>query len=180
MLRDRHHALHTSSEFTVPTGLTLACVLLLALAIRAYVIWTQTYLIFPDETFQYLEQGHRLAFGSGIIPWEFFDGVRSWLLPGITAAVMWIAAAFTSAPIDYLRLIRLLCAALSLIVVYAGFRMMLRRDGSPGALAAGLLCAVWFELLYFAPAVLTEAIGAHCAIGAMVLGDGGEATVRRR
>ncbi len=33
-------------------------------------------LAWPDEIFQTLEQGHRLAFGYGIIPWEFREGVR--------------------------------------------------------------------------------------------------------
>src|SRR5215813_1750762 len=49
-------------------------------------------LAWPDEIFQTLEQGHRLAFGYGIIPWEFREGVRSWFLPGILGAVMRVGA----------------------------------------------------------------------------------------
>ena len=55
--------------------LALPAILLIALAIRVAVVGTQTYVVFQDETFQYLEQGHRLAFGSGVLPWEFQDGI---------------------------------------------------------------------------------------------------------
>ena len=61
-----------------PGRVWLAGVLMLALALRLYAIATQTYVVYLDETFQYFEQAHRLAFGSGIKPWEFFDGIRSW------------------------------------------------------------------------------------------------------
>jgi hypothetical protein len=67
-------------------SLALAAILLLALAVRLAVAWTQVYVAYLDETFQYFEQAHRLAFGSGIKPWEFFDGARSWLLPGLISS----------------------------------------------------------------------------------------------
>ena len=41
----------------------LATILVIGLALRIFVVCTQTYVIFEDETFQYLEQAHRLAFG---------------------------------------------------------------------------------------------------------------------
>ncbi len=68
--------------------IALPAVLLAAFAIRVWAVWTQTYIIYVDETFQYLEPGHRLAFGSGVVPWEFQDGDRSWLLPGVIAGLM--------------------------------------------------------------------------------------------
>ena len=39
----------------------------------------------PDEIYQTQEQAHRLVYGYGIVPWEFRDGVRSWILPGLLA-----------------------------------------------------------------------------------------------
>lgn len=39
--------------------------------------------IYPDETFQMTETAHRVVFGYGIIPWEFADGLRSWIGPGV-------------------------------------------------------------------------------------------------
>ena len=39
----------------------------------------------------------------------------------------------------------------------------------------GGFCAIWFDLIYFAPAVMTEILAAHCAIAALYLGEGPEA-----
>jgi phosphatidylinositol glycan class B len=145
-------------------ALALPAVLFVALAIRVWVFWTHTYIIFVDETFQYLEQGHRLAFGSGVVPWEFQDGDRSWLLPGVIAGLMRLSSLLSDEPLVYVRLIRLLCVALSLVPVWVGFRIGQLRDGVLGALLTGGLCAIWFDLIYFAPAVLTEVLAAHCII----------------
>ena len=142
----------------------LAAVLVVAVAIRATAVFTQTYVLFVDETFQYLEQGHRLAFGSGLVPWEFQDGARSWLLPGAIAGLMRAGALISDDPIVYLRLIRLLCVSLSLVVVLLGFRAGERCAGLAGAVVTGGFCAIWFDPIWFAPAVLTEVIAAHLII----------------
>ena len=41
-----------------------------------------------DEIFQSIEQGHRLVFGYGIVPWEFQYGARSWLLGYASAGII--------------------------------------------------------------------------------------------
>ncbi len=46
------------------------------------------FILYPDEIMQYLEQGHRLVFGNGVIYWEFFYGQRSWPLPGLIGGVL--------------------------------------------------------------------------------------------
>lgn len=147
-------------------------VLLLAGMIRFAAMMTQTYVIFPDETFQYLEQGHRLAFGDGIVPWEYHDGIRSWLLPAVLAALMRAGTLLAEGPQVYLWLIRGACILLSLSVVWVGFRMGERRGGLALGLFAGLLGAVWFDLVWFAPVVLTETVAAHLVILAIGLADG--------
>ncbi len=145
--------------------------LLLALAIRLGAMFTQTYVIFADETFQYLEQGHRLAFGDGIVPWEYHDGIRSWLLPGAIAGLMRIGAMLGDGPLAYLWLTRGVCVLLSLSVVWVGFRMGERRAGLGPAVLAGGFCAVWFDLVWFAPAVLTEMVAAHLVLLGIGLAD---------
>lgn len=154
-----------------PVSLALVSVLGVALAVRLGVVLTQGYVVFADETFQYLEQGHRLAFGTGVLPWEFQDGIRSWLLPGAVAGVMRAAAWIWDDPRLYLFLARLSCVLLSLTVVVVGFRMALRRDGLAAAILTGGFCALWFDLAYFAPTVMTEVMAAHLAILAIGLGD---------
>jgi GPI mannosyltransferase 3 len=166
-----------SSAYEAPVESTrsyraaLAGVLLLALAIRAAVVLTQVYVVHPDEVFQYLEQGHRLAFGSGVKPWEYFDGIRSWFLPGIIAGIMKLCAVFSPDPAVYLDTIRLLASLCSLTVVYVGFRLALLRLGMMAALVTGALCAVWFDAVFYAPTVMTEVLATYCALGAAWLAE---------
>jgi hypothetical protein len=152
-------------------SIALTGLLLLGFAVRVVAFWTQTYVLFNDETFQYYEQGHRLAFGTGVVPWEFVDGIRSWLLPGLIAGVMRLSAALSDEPLVYVRSVRSLCAALSLGVVMVGFLQAKRWFGLCGGILAGGFCAIWFDLVWFAPSVLTEVIAAHLAILAIYLGD---------
>nr|WP_283949722.1 hypothetical protein [Limobrevibacterium gyesilva] len=163
-------------------NLALATVLGVALGLRLWVVLTHTYIIFQDETFQYLEQAHRLAFGSGVVPWEFIDGIRSWLLPGMIALVMRLTALVSPDPSTYVLVVRICVIAASLSVPYVGFRMAEQRCALPGAVAVGLLCAFWFDLVYFAPAVLTEVMATYAAFWAIWLGDvqaGGSPSRRR-
>jgi GPI mannosyltransferase 3 len=164
------HTFAVSSRVSL-AAFALPMLLLAAFAIRAAVVLTQTYVIYVDETFQYFEQGHRLAFGSGLLPWEFQDGARSWLLPGLIAGVMRLVGLLSDNPLVHVRLIRLLCVSLSLAVVLVGFRAAERRDGLVGAVVTGGFCAIWFDLIYFSPAVLTEVLAAHCALLAICLGE---------
>ena len=147
----------------------LATILVLALAVRTYVIWTQLFVVHSDETFQYLEQAHRLAFGDGVVPWEFIDGARSWLVPGIISALMRVMTWFNNDPLAYLHSIRLCAAVFALTPVYVGFRLGQRTNGTIGAVLTGTLCAVWFELIYFAPLILTEVFSTHAALWALYL-----------
>src|SRR5579872_5069734 len=58
-----------------------------ALAIRLIVAFESPNIAHPDQIFQVLEQAHRLAYGYGVVPWEFREGVRSWILPGLFAFI---------------------------------------------------------------------------------------------
>jgi len=157
-------------------SLALPAILLFGFALRIGTALTQTHVIFFDETLQYFEQGHRLAFGSGIVPWEFADGIRSWLLPGLIALAMQTTTWFGDDPMLYIGLVRTLCVVLSMVVVFIGFRAGGRDSGRAGAIVTGGFCAIWFDLIYFAPAVMTEVLAAHCAIAALFLGEGTRTT----
>jgi hypothetical protein len=146
-------------------------ILALALAIRVAVIVAGPYIIHPDELFQYYEQAHRLAFGDGVIPWEFHDGARSWLIPGILTAIMRLTRQVGSDPIYYIDGIRILCAVLSLTVVWVGFELARRRDGRFGAVLTGTLCAIWVDPIYFAPSIMAEVLSAYCFLAAFLVAD---------
>lgn len=116
---------------------SLATILAVAFGIRATVIFTRFYVIHADETFQYLEQAWRLDTGSAVVPWEYVDGVRSWLVPGVIAGLMRVAGWCTDDPPARVRFIRLCAAALALTPVYVGFRHGQREGGTSGAILTG-------------------------------------------
>lgn len=151
----------------------VACgaVLAIALGLRLWSALTHRYVVFPDETFQYLEPAHRLAFGAGVVTWEYIEGIRSWLVPGLLAGIMRVADLFGAEPDAYVGAIRLVCVVLSLTVPYLAFRWGKLRHGEVAGVAAGLLCAFWYELIYYAPVILTETLAAHCALWALWLGE---------
>lgn len=151
---------------TVALGVVLAA----ALALRVAAFITQVYVIYPDETFQQFEQAHRLIFGSGVVPWEYLEGVRSWMLPGLLAAVMWCVSRFSDSPMAYVDAIRFGCSVLSLSVVFVGFRMA-EQSGLWAAVLTGAICAMSLELLWFAPTVMAEVIAAHLVVLALWFGN---------
>ena len=53
-------------------------VLALAFVVRAAVVLSGDFMLHPDEIMQHLEPAHRLAFGNGVVFWEFYS-VRSLL-----------------------------------------------------------------------------------------------------
>lgn len=155
-------------------------ILALAIAVRIWVIASGPYIIHPDELFQDYEQAHRLAFGSGVVSGDFYDGARSWAIPGLLSLFMAAGRWVGADPIDYIDLIRGSFALMSLVVVGAGFELARRRDGRFGAIVTGTLCAIWIDPVFFAPSVLGEVLSAYCIIGAFLLADTAAGEVSRR
>src|ERR1035437_6432085 len=109
---------------------TLAAVCALAVALRMAEAIVFPGFEFPDEIYQVLEQAHRLAFGNGFIPWEFDEGVRSYMLPGVLAGIF--RAAESAWPGSYLLAARLALSLLSLVPVCCSWAI-LRRFAGPRA-----------------------------------------------
>ncbi len=136
-------------------------VLGLAFAARAAIALSGDFVIHPDEIMQYLEQGHRLAFGNGVLYWEFFYGARSWLLPGLIAGVLALFDAVgLGQPFWYVGGVELAFCAISLLIP-AGMYFFARRHFDEAAARAALLAgAFWYELAGFAHKPMTEFVGA--------------------
>jgi hypothetical protein len=124
----------------------------------------------PDEIFQTLEPAHRLAFGEGIVTWEYRSGARSWIVPALLAVLAYLGDQVSSTPSGYLAMVRVALCALSLIPVAVALLWGWRRGGVPLALLAGGICAFWFDLLFFAPKALNEVFGAHLLLLGLWLG----------
>ena len=148
----------------------LVPVLALAFAARAAVALAGDFVLHPDEIMQYLEPAHRLAFGSGVIYWEYFYGARSWLVPGAVAAVLKLFDAVgLGAPWWYVDGVKLVFCALSLAIPAAMYHFARRHFGETAARVALLAGAFWYELAGFAHKPLTEFVAAAPLMGLLAL-----------
>jgi GPI mannosyltransferase 3 len=147
---------------------TLLILLALAMLVRLAAIVAFPSLHHPDENFQLFEQAHRIAFGYGVVPWEFRDGIRSPVLPYTLAALFWLSERVVGGPEGYLLVARSALAAISLFGVAAVYRMG-QRTSQTHALMAALVAATWFELVYFAGRPLTEAAATTFLVVALAL-----------
>ena len=135
----------------------LPLVLGLAFAARAAVALSGDFVLHPDEIVQYLEQAHRLAFGSGVTYWEYFYGARSWLVPGTVAGVLLLFDAVgLGQPSWYVGGVKLLFCAISLAIPAGMYLIARRHFGETAGRAALLVGAFWYELVGFAHKPMTE------------------------
>jgi len=129
---------------------------------------------YPDEIFQYLEQGHRLAFGRGLIPWEFRVGMRSWLIPGgIGILLGGLDAMGLGRPGVYLPVVRGLLCLLATSIVFSSYFLGRRLSGERAGRLAALFCALWYELVYYAHKPLSDVLAVYAVVGALACVRGG-------
>jgi GPI mannosyltransferase 3 len=137
-------------------------------------------IFFPDEIFQTLEPAHRLAYGYGVISWEWRLGIRSWVLPTFLAGVMRTTAWMGSASAGYLLGTTIVLSLISLVTVWFGFAWAKRASGTPAAIIAALACSFFFGFVYFAPKALYEVVAAHVLLPGLYLGVYGERLGERK
>jgi len=155
----------------------LTLILAIAFLLRLYFALTFPNVHHPDEVFQYLEQAHRLVFNYGVVPWEYRDATRSWLVPGFLAGLMESSNFLNlQQPASYLVMTAAILSAFSLSIVLVGFLWAYRTQGLVAGIITATLCCVWFELIYFAPKTLTEPIATNFLIIAVYLAYPGQPT----
>ena len=74
----------------------------------------------------------------------------------------------------YLRGIAIVLSLISLTTVWFGFAWAKRASGMEAAIIAAGACAIWYELIYFAPKALTEVVATHSLLPGLYLGAYGE------
>jgi GPI mannosyltransferase 3 len=151
-------------------NLLLGILILFALILRVGIALKFPNIFWADEIFQTLEPAHRLAFGNGIVTWEFRDGIRSWVLPGILAGIMRLTSWLGEGSTGYLIGINIFLSLLSLsniLVAYVWGKKI-------GGTITGFICAaigtIWFELIYFSPKAFTEVVATHFLLPGIYLG----------
>ena len=157
----------------------LVAILALAALVRLAAIFAAPSFHWADENFQFFEQGHRLAFGYGIKPWEFEEGIRSYAVPYALAGLFRVSEPMFGGPQGYIAVSRIVIAALSLAPVAAVYAMG-RRTSQTHAILAGLVAATWFEIVYFSFRPLGEALAGDFVMVALALASVPWETLSRR
>jgi hypothetical protein len=160
--------------------LLLLGILLLGLFLRigAAIRFPNTF--HADEIFQTQEPAHRLAYGYGIITWEWRRGVRSWVYPAFLAGGMRATAWMGTGSEGYVRGIAIVLSLLSLTTIWFGFAWAKRASGTEAAIIAAGACAAWYELVYFGPKTLTEIMATNALLPGLYLGMYGEGLGEKR
>ncbi|MBF2759515.1 MAG: hypothetical protein ISN28_04505, partial [Ectothiorhodospiraceae bacterium AqS1] len=119
---------------------------------------------YPDELYQYLEQGHRFAFGYGVTTWEWEYGYRSPLLPGFIAALL-LPFKWTGLddPAYYVPFVKAVFCCISLLIPWGLYHFTRHQHGEQAGRLALLLGCVSFYLLAFAAKTMMEVV-ATCAV----------------
>ncbi len=135
----------------------LAAILVAAAVPRVVLAIDDQGIFWPDEIFQSLEQAHRVVFGYGFIPWEFQQGARSWLFPGVFVLLWKLAAgAGVHSSIALVVLAKLFMVALAVVGIYATIRIAQHLGGATAGALAGVLAAAFPASLIYGHRCMTE------------------------
>jgi GPI mannosyltransferase 3 len=151
-------------------GLLLIAIFLIALILRVGVATHLPSIEWPDEIFNTLEPAHHLAYGYGVVVWEWRRGVRSWVFPAFLAGVMRATDWMGQGSHGYLTAIVIVLSLLSLTTVWFGYAWGKRSNGTVAGLIAAGACATWYQLIYFAPKAFTEVVAADLLLPGLYLG----------
>ena len=124
----------------------------------------------PDEIYQYLEPAHRLVFGYGLIPWEFRYGTRSWLIPFLASAPLFLCRLLhVDRPDVYIPAVKCLFCLLSVSLIPSAYVIGRRLASERAGRLAAFFCCFWYELIYFAPRPLSDVVSAYALTAALAL-----------
>ncbi len=148
----------------------LIAFLLLALCLRVAVAIHSPSIEYPDEIFETLEPGHHLAFGFGVVTWEWIQGARSWVFPALLAGVMRLTEWMGPGSSGYVDAIRVVLSLVSLTAVWFGFAWCRRASGRKAAILAAGANAISVPLIYFAPKAFNEVVAGNLLLPGLYLG----------
>ena len=156
--------------WTYPSKNTLRTLLVLAGIARLLAALFSPGYDHPDELYQVLEP----AYGA-LHPkfwnqaWEWKEGVRSWFLPGIYAAIMGALELVGLRTPGQISLgVRLVTGVFSLITVKCTYELADRFGGKRAAFLAGLLSAFWWLPIYYGVRTQAEPLCMNVALLAQV------------
>ena len=163
-----------------PVSFLLIAIFLIGLLLRVGVAIHFPSVEWGDEIFNSLEPAHHLAYGYGIVVWEWRLGIRSWVFPAFLAGVMRATDWMGPGSLGYLRAIAIFLSLLSLTTIWFGYAWAKRAGGNAAAMIAAGVCATWYELVYFAPKALNDVVAANVLLPGLYLGMYGEALPEKK
>ncbi len=170
LLRDAAEGLAHPCEAPQPPWKYLPLVLALALAARVAIALCGDFLLHPDEIMQYLEPAHRLAFGNGVVHWEYFYGARSWLMPGLIAVLLYLFKLLgLGTPLWYTSGVEIFFCIISLLIPVGMYFFARRHFSELTARIALLAGAFWYELVGFAHKSMTEFVATALLLSLLML-----------
>lgn len=125
--------------------ISFCLILALALGVRLFLVAQYPGNLRADETFQYFEPAHHMAFGPWIKTWEWRDGIRSWLVPSFIAGLFHLGSALHMR--DLVLFVRSVFAVFSLALVGLFFWAGKQRAGVYGGVLFGLVAALWPDMV---------------------------------
>ncbi|MFZ4812651.1 MAG: hypothetical protein ACOYL9_15030 [Ilumatobacteraceae bacterium] len=115
----------------------------IATIVAVAMAWGEHGIFWPDEFYQITEPAHRWVFGYGFRAWEFQEGLRSWILPGVMGVVWAIVDRLgVDSGLGFMRLARLLVALGGVGAVAAAITWAHRTRGSLAGLLAGVMLII--------------------------------------
>lgn len=156
------------SKNAIGAGFSLLVVTALGLRVAWAILCPNVF--YPDEVFETLEPAHRLAFGYGILSWEWLEAVRSWVLPGFLAGIMRITAWTGPGSTGYTYSIIVVLSLLSLSTVWFAFAWSRRASGELAGVVAAVACSFHMTLVYFAPKAFYEVFATNLLLPGLYVG----------
>ena len=151
-----------------------------ALALRVGVALRSPSIEWPDEIFSTLEPAHRLAYGYGVIVWEWRDGIRNWVYPAFLAGVMRATAWMGPGSRGYVTGVIVVLSLLSLSSVWFAYAWAKKSSGTAAGLIAAGACATWYQLVYFSPKAFSEVFATDFLLPGLYLGMYGDELPEKR
>ena len=149
--------------------------MLLGFALRAYTVFTDDGIYWPDEIYQSFEPAHKVVFGYGVIPWEFITGARNWALPALISIILKLTSLVGgSSPTVYIPVVKLVFVVASMAAVVGVYRLsqVLTRESPSSELASAAAATLWALCacaLYFSPRATSENASAAAVIWGLAL-----------
>lgn len=132
---------------------------LFALTIRIVISIISKGYTHPDEYYQSIEIAYEKVFGIGRIPWEFEEGIRSWVYPGIIIGIfklmLFLGASNFETLIIGVRLFSAFCSMISVVVSYYFAKYLF--DKQTGIIAT-IFVSFWHDFIFWSGRAMGDSI----------------------